>query len=436
MVATDTRQAVRLNTLKSALLVAGFPFVLPSLIFVVAATALTVVGRHDALVIAVRSFSICLWIMAAVTIIWLPIGYFINQWVIDRATGARLLNRSALPDLWDTFAALCDKCQIRMPVLRIIETEVLNAFASGLAEGRYSVTVTRGLYDALNRDEMEAVLAHELTHIRNHDVRLLVVAMVMVGTIPMVHNVIMKVYWALIMGLLTIYRAAFRLLKVPLARLIFELGYGGMFLAGKVIAYAIGLVATVCSLVIHFALSRQREFMADAGAVAISGKPDALIGALRKISGTATLDTTIVGLRAMCFESAAFGWFGLFATHPPIEERIQAVARLSRAAPVARALEPARPSARMRIGVAPNDPSQTGQRFDPATVERYRLLLLRGNPDLLNAIEREHLYRRLRQAVQNGQQTNAALTDAQIAYALGCLEAAIGTIETTIAVRR
>lgn len=394
---------------------------------------MVVVGRHDGFTVGSRAFGISLVAMVIVTIAWLPIGYLINQWVIDRATGARLLARNELPELWETFEVLCTKCGMRMPALRIIETDALNAFASGLTEGRYSVTVTRGLYDVLDRDEMEAVLAHELTHIRNHDVRLLVVATVLVGTIPMIHDVIMKVYWAVVMGILNLYKAIFTVLPIPFGKLLVEVTYGGVFILGKIVAYVVGLVATICSLFIHFALSRRREFMADAGAVEMTGKPEAMISALRKISGNATLDTAIEGVRAMCFESAAFGWFGLLATHPPIEQRIEAVARLAVPAPRVTPAPPAPHLSTIEMTDEPKSAGASGQRPDPATVERYRLLLMRGRPDGLDIIEREHLYRRVRQAVQNGKQTNAALTDAEITFALDCLEAAIEQIETTIA---
>lgn len=219
MVGDELRSTIRGNAVRSALLVAGFPFVLPGILFVSLMTLLAVLGHRDAFVVSTRAFVYSAVAMVVITLAWLPIGYLINQWVIDKATGARLLTRGENRRLWEIFERLCTTAGMRLPALRVIDTDALNAFASGLREGQYSVTVTRGLIETLNDDEMEAVLGHELTHIRNHDVRLLVVAMVLVGIVPMVHDVVMKVYWALIMGLLNFYRAMFTLMPVPFAKL-------------------------------------------------------------------------------------------------------------------------------------------------------------------------------------------------------------------------
>lgn len=433
MVGDEIRSRIRSNAVRSALLVAGFPFVLPTVLYVLILVILTVFGYRYALPISSKVFVYSAIAMVVITIAWLPIGYLINQWVIDKATGARLLSRAENPRLWELLEGLCATAGMRVPALRIIETDALNAFASGLREGQYSVTVTRGLVEALTDDEMEAVLGHELTHIRNHDVRLLVVAMVLVGIVPMVHDVLMKIYWGFIIGLLSIYRAGFTLMRNPGAKLLAELSYGTLFLVGKVIAYAVGLVATTASLIVHFALSREREFMADAGAAELTGKPEAMIAALRKISGNSTLETTLQGVRAMCFDNAVFGFGGLFATHPPIDRRIDALTRLIGMPPQApsspklaafgasRAPEEPRPSA------APNAPEPVAP--DPATVARYRLLILGGHPELLDAGGRQEFYGRLRDAVQQARQRNPAISEVQAAQASLCLELAIEEIE-------
>ena len=428
---SDTLQAaVRSNATKSALLVAGFPFVLPTVIFVFALVGLGIFGNRNAAGIATSLFVATLIAMVVVTVVWLPIGYLINQWVIDKATKARLLGRNEEPQLWSLFERLCATCGMRLPALRIIETDVMNAYASGLREGSYSVTVTRGLIVALSDDELAGVLAHELTHIRNHDVRLLVVATVLVGTIPMIHDIVMKGFWAVVMGILGFYRAVFSVLPVPLAKTLAELSYSALFWVGKLVAYVIGFVGTVSSLVIHFALSRKREFMADAGAVDITGNPEAMISALRKISGNSTLDTTIDGVRAMMFDNSVFGLGGLFATHPPIKQRIEAIARLGRPIrkrmPAETTITEARPSP-SRPAAAPSTPA-----LDPVTVDRYRTLLLRARPEALDAAARQQLYRRAREAVQKGKQLNVAIADTQLATAELCLEEAIRQVEADI----
>ena len=164
-----------------------------------------------------------------------------------------------------------------MPRLRIIETDARNAFASGVRKGRYSVTVTRGLIDALDDAELEAVLAHELTHIENRDVQLLVIAAVFVGIISLVGDL---------------------LIRSP--RLLFSGGGGGRAQpaehrsGGKggggaiiliLIAVAIFIIARLLAMALRFAMSRKREFLADAGSVELTKNPDAMITALRKIAG-------------------------------------------------------------------------------------------------------------------------------------------------------
>ena len=141
MVGDDLHSTVRNNAIRTALLVAGFPFVLPTVLFVAVLTVLTVLGQRDALGVASRAFFLSAVVMVVITVAWLPIGYLINQWVIDKATGARLLTRSENRSLWEIFARLCTTAGMRPPALRIIDTDALNAFASGLRDGQYSVTV-------------------------------------------------------------------------------------------------------------------------------------------------------------------------------------------------------------------------------------------------------------------------------------------------------
>lgn len=419
----DVQSAVRANVLRSIVLVAGFPFVLPSILFLIAIP----IAQRDRLAVAGQVFWVALATMVVISVVWLPIGYVANQWVIDRATGARLVSRAELSRVWLLLERLCARAALRVPALRLIETDALNAYASGLREGQYSVTVTRGLIDALEDDELEAVLAHELTHIRNHDVQLLVIANVLVGTVPLIHDVVMKVYWGLIMGILTFYRAVATLMPIAGVRLLIDLTYGGVYWLGRIGAYAIGLLATLCSLVLHFALSREREFMADAGAVELTGNPSALVSALRKISGTATLDTAVASVRAMCFENAAFGWFGIFATHPPIERRIAEVERIAEALRQGTREDPPQ----MMPVRADADALDQGQ-VDRVTLDRYRALVLGAGAERLDPIERQHLYRRMRQALERAPEVNPSLTHAQIALARAGLEAAIEEVEAAM----
>jgi heat shock protein HtpX len=200
-----------------------------------------------------------------------------------------------------------------MPKLKVTEDPALNAFASGLNEKQYSITVTTGLLEHLDDQEVEAVLGHELTHIRNLDVRMLVIATVIAGVIGFFAEL--------------------------LFRMMFQGGWrwGGGRSSGDsdrgkgggaiviIIAIALVAVAWLLSIVIRFALSRKREYLADAGSVELTKNPDAMISALRKIEGRGELEGATSAVMEMCIDNPRQGFADLFATHPPIGSRIAAL---------------------------------------------------------------------------------------------------------------
>jgi heat shock protein HtpX len=200
-----------------------------------------------------------------------------------------------------------------MPRLAVIETPALNAFASGLKRTEGSVTVTRGLMETLDPRELNAVLAHELTHIRNGDARLGVIAAIFAGIISLVAEMVLR----------GTGRVRWRSSSSSSDRR--DSGSNAaLFLIG------LALVATAWGLavVLRMALSRNREFLADAGAVELTQDPDAMIGALRKIEGHSDMPDVPPEVRAMFLDDHA-GSLGnaLMATHPPIEARIAALVR-------------------------------------------------------------------------------------------------------------
>jgi predicted Zn-dependent protease len=170
----------------------------------------------------------------------------------------------------------------------------MNAYASGIDQRTYSITVTSGLVKALSDPELEAVLAHEITHIIDRDVRLLVVTIVFVGMI----SYLAQMMW--------------RGLRVTRGR-------AGLVL---LVAAAIGGVGYLLALVLRFAISRRREYLADAGSVELTKNPQALISALRKICGHAEVPHVPSEVRQMFIENPPTV-FNLFATHPPLAKRIE-----------------------------------------------------------------------------------------------------------------
>jgi heat shock protein HtpX len=245
------------------------------------------------------------------TALWILIAYRFHQSLIDAVTGGREVTRREDPRLWNLLENLCISRGIPTPKLKIIDTDALNAFATGMNDKQYSITVTSGLLRALNDQELEAVLGHELTHIRNGDVRMLVIAVIIAGVIAFFAELVF--------------------------RLLFQ---GGLRFGGRsrddgdrkggagvaiVIALVLIAVAWVVSVMIRFALSRSREYLADAGSVELTKNPDAMVSALRKIEGRSDLTGATSAIMEMCIDNPREDFADLFDTHPPIEKRIKAL---------------------------------------------------------------------------------------------------------------
>lgn len=300
------------NNTRSILLLAMFPVLLVLILYgvqliLMGAGFLPGTGGTlgDDMAYAASTLGYTVPLALIIAAIWFAIAYFGNQAMIDAMTGARKVERRDYPELYNLLENLAISRGMRTPTLRIIEDPAMNAYASGLHEGRYSVTVTRGLMQALNRDEMEAVLAHELTHVINKDVRTMVIASIFAGIISVIAEMVFR-------GLLFSRGGRSN-----------NKNAGPLMLIGLAAA-AIGFAL---AFLIRMMLSRTREFVADAGAVELTKNPDAMISALRKISGGPRLQAPDE-VRGMFLEnSAEAGFSGLFATHPPIDKRIEALVK-------------------------------------------------------------------------------------------------------------
>jgi len=246
-------------------------------------------------------------------IIWIAIAYKFHQRMIDAVTGAQLVTRQQEPRLYNLLENLCISRGITMPTLRIADDEGLNAFATGLNQKQYSITVTRGLMNALNDQEMEAVLGHELTHIRNGDVRMLVIAVVIAGVLSFFGELIFRLFFQ-------------NMLWGGGRRSGGGDRRGGAGLA-IIIAIAIIVVVWVLSIVIRFALSRQREYLADAGSVELTKNPDAMISALRKIEGRSEIPSANSAVMEMCIDNPRVDFSNVFGTHPSVEARVEALVK-------------------------------------------------------------------------------------------------------------
>ncbi|WP_416878299.1 M48 family metallopeptidase [Litorimonas sp.] len=241
--------------------------------------------------------------------LWFFIAFFAHQALIDAATKARSLTVSEEPRAYRLLENLAISRGTITPKLKIIETPVLNAYASGIRDKNYTVTLTRGLLNELDDEELEAVIAHELCHIRNKDVRMLIIAVIFVGIFAFIGE--------------GVVRGMFRT-NLPRSNSHRRSG-GGNAAILIVIGIAIIAVTYLIAILIRFSLSRRREFLADAGAVELTKNPDAMIRVLQKLSGNAELKNVPDEVREMALHNPRVGLAGLFATHPPIEKRIEAL---------------------------------------------------------------------------------------------------------------
>jgi heat shock protein HtpX len=245
------------------------------------------------------------------TVAWILIAYWFHQSMIDALTGGREVTRAEQPRLYNLLENLCISRGITMPKLKVADDPALNAFATGMNEKQYAITVTSGLLDRLNDAELESVLGHELTHIHNGDVRMLVIAVIIAGAISFFAELVFRLMFQ---GGLRFGRGGRK---------------GGGALVAILIAVALIALAWLLSLVIRFALSRSRELLADAGSVELTKNPDAMISALRKIEGRGELAGATSAVMEMCMDNPREEFSDLFATHPPIEQRIAAIIKFA-----------------------------------------------------------------------------------------------------------
>ncbi|MBQ2168529.1 MAG: M48 family metallopeptidase [Prevotella sp.] len=257
------------------------------------------------------------WVIVGVGI-WFCIAYFSNTSMIRNAVGAQSVTRMENPRLYNIVENLCMTCNMEMPKINIVNDPGLNAFASGIDNKSYTVTVTTGLMNLLNDQELAGVIGHELTHIRNRDTRLLITSIIFVGIVS------------------TIMSMALRMMNNVMVFGRYHdndrdgRGSGLSFWLILIVGIICTFIAYIFTLITRFAISRKREYMADAGGAELCGDPLALASALRKISGNPGLGSTKREDVAQLFiihpkdmESGFMNFMNsLFSTHPDTEKRI------------------------------------------------------------------------------------------------------------------
>jgi heat shock protein HtpX len=252
-------------------------------------------------------------------VVWIIVAYFFHQKIIDLVTGGRDVTRAEQPRLYNQLENLCISRGIPMPKLKVMDSPALNAFATGLNPRQYAITVTSGLLNNLDDAEIEAVLGHELTHIRNGDVQLMVVAVIIAGVVGFFGELFFRIF----------FNNGFRIGGGRSSSDSDRKGGGGGAIIAVLIAVALIALAWIMSQVVRFALSRSREFLADAGSVELTKNPYAMISALRKIENRGELPGATSAVMEMCVDNPREGFADLFATHPSVDARVKALVKFA-----------------------------------------------------------------------------------------------------------
>ncbi len=239
-------------------------------------------------------------------------SYYSGDAMILRMSGAKRIEHADDPALYNVVEEMAIAAGVPAPPVYLIEDTALNAFATGRDPEHAAIAVTRGLRDTLSRDELQAVVAHEMSHVRNLDIRLAMLLATLVGLVVLVTDFFMRgVFWG---GIGRRGRG--------------RSGEGGAGAAIMLLAIALAVIAPIFAKVIQMAASREREYLADAGAVELTRNPEAMISALQRLGGDrevlevanrATAHLYIVQPIKKWEERAQ----GMFSTHPTIASRIE-----------------------------------------------------------------------------------------------------------------
>lgn len=322
---------IRRNNIKSVLLLLAFPLIILLTVWVFLALVNYLGnGYYDAEGNIVHELntdtvnyyflSALPWVVGGVGL-WFIIAYFSNTSMIRNAVKARPLERRENPRVYNIVENLCMTCNMDMPQINIVDDPQLNAFASGIDKKTYTVTLTSGIIDLLNDDELAGVIGHELTHIRNHDTRLLITSIIFVGIVSTVMGLIVRyLYYMFLFG--GNRRSSSRDNNS---------GNGAGFIVVLLVGLVCVAIAYVFTLLTRFAISRKREYMADAGGAELCGNPLALASALRKISGDPGLENVgrediaqLYIIHPHAFHKGVMSLMdSLFSTHPDTKKRIE-----------------------------------------------------------------------------------------------------------------
>lgn len=284
--------AISANIWKTRLIIVLFIVFITTLVYVYAKAS-----DYDV------SIAVVALILATVTSVG---SYFYSDKIVLATSGAKPISKADSPHLYNTVENLTIGSGLPLPKIYIINDPSPNAFATGRDPKHAVIAVTTGLLEKLNKIELEGVIAHELSHIKNLDIRLLAVVAILVGFVAILADIFMRSMW---------YGGGSR-----------RKGGGVFILIGIVFALLTPIIATL----IQLAVSRKREFLADASGVLLTRYPEGLASALEKIAKDphpvrqASNATAHLFIENPFKNKSSGAWFSsLFNTHPPVEERIK-----------------------------------------------------------------------------------------------------------------
>ncbi|PIS29035.1 zinc metalloprotease HtpX [Candidatus Saganbacteria bacterium CG08_land_8_20_14_0_20_45_16] len=257
-------------------------------------------------------------VIASAIAIFSSVGsYYFSDKMVLAISGAKEIQKSDNPELYNIVDNLCIGAGLPGPKIYIIDDSAPNAFATGRDPRHAVVAVTTGLLQKMDKPELEAVIAHELSHIGNYDIRLMTIVAILAGTVVLLSDLFMR--WSFFGG-----RGRQREGR----------NSGQAQLIIFVIAIVLAILSPIIAQLIKLAISRKREYLADAGSAMITRNPEALARALEKLTAdTEPLEAANKATAHMYiinplkeYEGSSRGWFaGMFMTHPPVEERVAAL---------------------------------------------------------------------------------------------------------------
>jgi heat shock protein HtpX len=243
----------------------------------------------------------CFFPLLLISLVYMGIAYYSGDRLILAAAGAKPATREEYPFLYNIVEGMALASNIPMPAIYIVDDPSPNAFATGRDPKHASVSVTTGLLKIMKREELEGVVAHEMSHIGNFDIRFMLYAIVVVGAIAIIANMFSR---TMLFG-----RSSRRESK------------GG---ALAIVAIVFLILAPILGELIRLAISRQREYLADATAAKITRYPEGLASALEKIkNANMPMQNSNDAIAPLYISKPVQSAFHLFSTHPPLEERVK-----------------------------------------------------------------------------------------------------------------